>query len=319
MDRLLLRRHLDALHALEFLDPALHLLGLGGLVAEAADERLELPDAVLLVLVGRLELAAPLLPLREVPLIVARVEVQLPVPQFRDLAHGNVQEEAVVGNHHDRVGVTAQVALQPVARLQVEVVGGLVQQQQVRLFEQQLGEGDAHLPTARKLLGTAPPVVLGEPQAGQHRARLCLDRVAVARAEFAVQALEAIRHLLVLEALRVEFRHAVGQALELFLHGAQIGKDRQALGKHGAAGKRQAILRQVARGQPARGGQQARIQRLDARQDLQHGAFAGAVGAHQADAIIGRNQPIHVLEQQLVPVALPRAGELQHGGSRRGR
>ena len=51
VDGRLLLRHLDALDLLQLLDARLHLLGLGGLVAEAVDEGLQLLDAVALVLV----------------------------------------------------------------------------------------------------------------------------------------------------------------------------------------------------------------------------------------------------------------------------
>ena len=47
---------LDALDFFEFLDADLHLLGLGGLVAEAVDEGFELLDAVALVPVGGFKL-----------------------------------------------------------------------------------------------------------------------------------------------------------------------------------------------------------------------------------------------------------------------
>ena len=57
---LLFRRNLDALDLFQFLDAALHLLRLGGLVAEAVDEGLQLLDALLLVAVGGFQLAAAL-------------------------------------------------------------------------------------------------------------------------------------------------------------------------------------------------------------------------------------------------------------------
>ena len=64
MDGLFFRRNLDPLDLLQFLDAALHLLGLGGLVAEAVDEGFELLDAVALVPIGGFELLAALRLLR---------------------------------------------------------------------------------------------------------------------------------------------------------------------------------------------------------------------------------------------------------------
>jgi hypothetical protein len=49
--------NLDALDLLQFLDARLHLLGLGGLGAEAVDEGFEMLDLIALVAVGRLNCA----------------------------------------------------------------------------------------------------------------------------------------------------------------------------------------------------------------------------------------------------------------------
>ena len=61
MDGLLVGRHLDALDLVQLLDAALHLLGLGGLIAEAIDEGFQLLDALALVAVGGFQLVGALL------------------------------------------------------------------------------------------------------------------------------------------------------------------------------------------------------------------------------------------------------------------
>src|SRR6266851_8820930 len=48
MDGFFFRRNLDSLDLFQFLDAALHLLGFGGLVAEAIDKDLELFDSLAL-------------------------------------------------------------------------------------------------------------------------------------------------------------------------------------------------------------------------------------------------------------------------------
>jgi hypothetical protein len=72
------------------------------------------------------------------------------------LIHRHVEKIAVVRDEHEGKRILQQILLQPVAGFEIEVVGGLVEQQQVGLFEQQLGERDAHLPAAGKLLGARP-------------------------------------------------------------------------------------------------------------------------------------------------------------------
>ncbi len=63
-----------------------------------------------------------------------------------------VEEVPVVGHGEHRAGVLGEVLLEPEHALRVEVVGGLVEQQQVRLLQEQLGERDtALLPTGEVL------------------------------------------------------------------------------------------------------------------------------------------------------------------------
>ena len=97
------------------------------------------------------------------------------VPDLDDLVDGHVEEVAVVRNQHEGVGIVRQIIFQPVAGFEIEMVGGLVEQQQVGLLQQQLGQREAHLPAAGKLLGLAVPVVLAEAQAVEHRADLRFD------------------------------------------------------------------------------------------------------------------------------------------------
>ena len=162
-DRLFLRQ-LDALDLVEFLDAALHLLRLGGLIAEAVDEGLKVLDVLALVAVGRFELRAALLLLLQIALVVAVIDVQRLVPYLDDLGDGDVEEVAVVRDEDVAVGIAVQVVLEPVARLKVEMVGRLVEQQQARLCQQQLGQRDAHLPAAGKLLRLPCQSVLLKPR-----------------------------------------------------------------------------------------------------------------------------------------------------------
>ena len=184
------------------------------------------------------------------------------------------------------------------------MVGGLVQQQQVGLFEQQLGQRDAHLPAARELLGAPLPIALRETQAGEHAAHLRFDGVAVAGAKLAFHAMEAVGHLRVLGAGGVEFGHAARQVLLLVFERAQAGEDRHALGEDRAAGEREAILRQVAEGDALLGGDAAGVEPFDSGQDLEQRRLAGAVGAHDAGALVGRDQPVDVFKEDFGAVAL---------------
>ncbi len=70
---------------------------------------------------------------------------------MQDVLHGVVQQLAVVADDEGGVRVFLQPRLQPQGAFQIEVVGRLVQQQQVGLREQGRGQRHAHPPAAREL------------------------------------------------------------------------------------------------------------------------------------------------------------------------
>ena len=53
-----------------------------------------------------------------------------------------------MGDQHNSAGEIGQMVLQPSDGFGIEMVGRLIQQQQVRFFEQQFAQGDAALFTA---------------------------------------------------------------------------------------------------------------------------------------------------------------------------
>ena len=83
--------------------------------------------------------------------VIALVGNALAAVEFEDPAGDVVEEVAVVGHDQDRAGIVAQMAFQPRHRLGVEMVGRFVQQQELRLVEQQLAQRDAAALAARKL------------------------------------------------------------------------------------------------------------------------------------------------------------------------
>ena len=86
--------------------------------------------------------------LLEVGRVVALVADEATAVDLGDPLRDVVEEVPVVGDGDDGAVVLLQVLLEPEHALGVEVVGGLVEQQQVGLLQQQLGERDAALLTA---------------------------------------------------------------------------------------------------------------------------------------------------------------------------
>ena len=64
------------------------------------------------------------------------------------MGDAGIHERAVVGDEKHGAVVARQELLEPPDALKVEMVGRLVQKQQIWVAKQQLGEGDAHLPAA---------------------------------------------------------------------------------------------------------------------------------------------------------------------------
>ena len=152
----------DALHARQRLEAALRLARLGGLGAEALDEGLHVADLALLARVQRRLLGqlggALLLEGR----IVATVGARPPVLDVDDAVADAVEELAIVRDQQQRAGIGAQPALEPEDGVDVEMVGGLVEQQQVGAAHERARHVDAHPPAAGKC--AQRPLIVGRAQ-----------------------------------------------------------------------------------------------------------------------------------------------------------
>ena len=97
---------------------------------------------------------------------------------FCDAVDHVVHEGAVVRHYDDGAVIAAQKALEPLHALEVEVVGGLVEKQKVGLAYEQLGKGDAHLPSAGEFARGARHVLFFESKAEHDASHLGLQDVA---------------------------------------------------------------------------------------------------------------------------------------------
>ena len=83
----------------------------------------------------------PLLPLLQVIAVVSFITVYALVVNLQDFRAGTVEEIAVVRHHQQRYRGAAQIVLQPLHHVQVQVIGRLVQDQQLRLGDERIGKG----------------------------------------------------------------------------------------------------------------------------------------------------------------------------------
>ena len=141
----------DQLHAFERLDAALRLARLGGLGAEAVDKLVQVGALALLLVEQRLLLGEAFAALALELGVAAAVEREALLFDVRDVADHGVEEDAVVGDQQQRAAVVAQPLFEPDDGVEIEVVGRLVEQQQIGAAHQRLRQVESHPPAAREV------------------------------------------------------------------------------------------------------------------------------------------------------------------------
>jgi hypothetical protein len=152
--------------------------GLRRLGPEALDELLHARDLGLLLLdrAAQRELARGLLLAPGVPR--ALEEAAAPGLDLEHRGADGLQEPAVVGDEDDRRVELLQGLLEPLERLDVEVVRRLVEQQEVRAGRERAGEAGAGELAAGERLEVAVEVGVGEAEAVDDGVRALAPRVA---------------------------------------------------------------------------------------------------------------------------------------------
>ena len=111
--------------------------------------------------------------------VVARPVLQIVVDELDDLLRHAVQELAVVA-HDDRGSrVVADVVLQPDNGVQIQMVGRLVQQEDIGLDEERARDGHAHSPSSAEHLGGHRELLVGELETFEDLARTLLGSIAL--------------------------------------------------------------------------------------------------------------------------------------------
>ena len=149
------------------------------------------------------------------------------------MVDAGVHEGAVVADDEDGAVVVGDKAAQPLDALKVQVVGGLVQKQQVGVAQEELCQRDAHLPATGELGARALKVGDLKAQAGQDLAGVALEFVAA-------QMFKSVLDLAVLVEERVDILPLFGELGDLGLqlvgalaHAANFLGGRHDLGKDG--------------------------------------------------------------------------------------
>ncbi len=296
--RRVLDHRLDLRQPRQRLQPRLGLACLGRLGAEPVDEGLDARPLDGDTLGGTALLGGALGADADELAVAALGQAQLAAIEEGDGFDGAVEQAAIVGDDDGGAGEAGQPALQPHRRLEIEVVGRLVEQQQVRRGEQGGGQRDAHPPAAGELPHRAGLRRRVEAEPGQ-------DRGCPGRRGIGADHPQPLMNL----------RQPRGRGT------VRLGEQRQTLGvgrQHRLQQAQRPVRRFLtdgadpgARGEP----DFAPIGRDLAQNGAQQGRFPGAIAPDQADPLAGGDGQIGVIEKQPAAEAQRQAGdhEQAHG------
>ncbi|MNS66209.1 hypothetical protein D3C72_994110 [compost metagenome] len=228
----------------------------------------------LLFLVGLLLLRQALGPGALEGGVAAFVQVQLALLDVQHMVDHGIEEVAVVGDQQQRAGVALEPVLQPQDSVQVQVVGGLVEQQQVGRAHQGLGQVQAHPPATGEVADAAVHLFVGETKAGQQLACAGVGGIAVGAIQLNVQARQGGTVVGLLG--RGQFGLDLAQAhvaVEHIVHGQAVEGIDLLAHVSDAPVTGQLAIAGIGRQLTAQQGEQA--------------GFSGAVGADQAGLVTG--------------------------------
>ena len=279
-------RRTQLFHALQRLDPALRLAGLGRLSLEAGNVLFHVRALRLLLFVGLLLLGQAFGASAFEGRVAAAIQVQLALLDMGNMVNHGVEKITVVGDQQQGARVALQPAFEPENRVQIQVVGWLVEQQQVGRAHQRLGQVQAHTPATGEVADAAIHLRVLEAQASQQLARAGIGGITVGAVQFTVQAGNGGAVVALL---------GCGQ---LGLHAAQV----VIAVEHVVNGQPLEVVDLLAHmGDTPVAGQQAiagiRCQ-LTAQQGEQAG-FTGAVGTDQTGLVTGVQGQLGAFEQAL--------------------
>ncbi|MNZ80792.1 hypothetical protein D3C78_994400 [compost metagenome] len=206
--------------------------------------------------------------------VTAAVKGQFALLDMGDMIDHRIEEIAVVGNQQQRARVTLEPVFEPQDRIEVQVVGRFVEQQQVGRAHQGLGQVQAHPPATGEVADAAVHLLVGKTKTGQQFARTGIGGIAVSAFQLTVQACQG--------------RAVVGRLGHGEL-GLDLAQARVAIEHivHGQAIERIDLLTHVGDAPVTRQLAVATIRRQLTAQQGEQAGFSGAVSADQAGLVTG--------------------------------
>ena len=123
--------------------------------------------------------------LLDVGVVVAAIAMDLLVADLKNIIDERVQKGAVVRDHQDRAGIIFEIILEPAERFEIQVIGRLIEHQEVGFHDEEPGEVRAHDPTAAHGFGGTMEIGFAEGEAGENALGL---RLVLVTAELGIAA-----------------------------------------------------------------------------------------------------------------------------------
>ena len=192
-DRALFEGHGDVLHLLELLDAALRLRSFRRLGAKAIDELLQVRLLRILLGLHADSERHPLGFLLQISVVAANEDFELFIVERQNVRHRTIEHFAIVADADHRVRIVAQILFEPGSAFEIEIVGRLIEDQQIGRGKEHAGQGRAHAPAAGELARRAMQIFLLETQADHDRAGAGFAGIAVDLSEPHVNVGDALR------------------------------------------------------------------------------------------------------------------------------
>ena len=197
-----------------------------------------------------------------------------------------------MADHQHRTGVALEIVFQPFHGGKVQVVGRLVQNEDIRFFQQQLCQTQPRQLTAGEHRNVLLPCILRKAHAGQHLFDVHVHVVAIGGVYDVLQSIVLCQQVGVVRL----GSHAALQDLHL-RHGVQHrGKGGAHLAVDIQRSIQLCVLLQIAQRHPMGHAELALVVLIFAGKDLEQSGLARAVLSHDADAVLPLDTGGHIVQ-----------------------
>ncbi len=293
--------HHDPFHFGQSLHAALHCGSFGGFITEAFNETHFLFNPDFLSPGSCLACFHVLLSGKNKVIIAAVIQNHVILLNGNYLPGYPVEKSPVMGGHHNRSLVRFQIVLEPDAGLKVQVIGRLIQQQHIRIDNQEFSQSNPHQPSSAELIQGALEVLFFKTQSGKNNFCFMFDIISTGGLVFMLQ-IPQFTHQLGSFFLITTLGQGFLQDPETVLQTSNPGRSMSNMLQQLFAAFGCDFLSGIADSYVLAFGNAARIRNDITGNNFKKGGLAGSVGTDNGDAVPGTYIEGHSAEKDLYPI-----------------